>query len=53
MNRIMKDAQLAKDRLAPVGLEPVGTTPEKLLDVVKADIQRYLKIAKDANITPE
>lgn len=53
INRIMRDPQLAKDRLAPIGLEAVGTTPERFMEIMKADVVKYLKIAKDANITPE
>ena len=42
-----------KERLAPAGLSPVGTTPERYLEVMKADLVKYAKIAKDAGIKPE
>jgi tripartite-type tricarboxylate transporter receptor subunit TctC len=53
INRAVRDPQVNKERLNPVGLDGVGTTPERLLEVMQADIPRYLKIAKDANISPE
>lgn len=49
----MRDPQLGKDRLAPSGLEAVGTTPERFMEIMKADVVKYLKIAKDANVTPK
>ena len=53
INKVVGDSQLQKDRLAPLGLEGVGTTPERLMEVMKSDIPKYLKAAKDANIAPE
>ncbi len=38
---------------APVGLEPLGSTPEQFLEVMKSDLAKYAKVAKDANIKPE
>ena len=52
-NKIMRDPQLARERLNPIGIEAVGTTPERYLEVMKADLVKYAKIAKDANIKPE
>jgi len=53
INSILQDQQLVKERLAPAGLSPVGTTPERYLEVMKADLVKYAKIAKDAGIKPE
>jgi tripartite-type tricarboxylate transporter receptor subunit TctC len=53
INRIVRDPQVIKDRLTPVGLEPVGGTPEQFLDVLKAELAKYAKIARDARIRPE
>lgn len=36
-----------------MGLEPVGSTPERFLEVMQADLAKYTKIAKDANMRPE
>jgi tripartite-type tricarboxylate transporter receptor subunit TctC len=53
INRVVRDPQIIKDRLTPVGLEPVGSTPERLLEVMKAELEKYTKIARDARIRPE
>ena len=53
INRIVRDPQVIKDRLTPVGLEPVGGTPEQFLDVMKAELAKYTKVARDARIRPE
>src|SRR5882672_187379 len=53
INRTLQDEQLVKERLAPAGLSPVGTTPERYMEVMKADLVKYAKIAKDAGIKPE
>jgi len=53
INRIVRDPQVIKDRLTPVGLEPVGGTPEQFLDVMKAELTKYAKVARDAHIRPE
>jgi tripartite-type tricarboxylate transporter receptor subunit TctC len=53
INRILRDPEIAKTRLAPAGIEPVGTTPERLRQVMQADLEKYRKIVKDAGITPQ
>jgi len=53
INRIVRDPQVVKERLTPVGLEPVGSTPERLLEVMKAELVMYTKVARDAGIRPE
>jgi tripartite-type tricarboxylate transporter receptor subunit TctC len=53
INRVLQDPQVVKERLNPVGLSPVGTTPERYLDVMKADLVKYARIARDAKIRPE
>ncbi len=52
-NRIIQDPQVAKEKLAPVGLEPVGTTPEAFGEVLKTELVKYAKVAKEAGIKPE
>ena len=44
---------MIKEKLTPLGIEPVGTTPEQFMDFIKAELVRYAKLAKDANIKPE
>jgi tripartite-type tricarboxylate transporter receptor subunit TctC len=53
INRVVRDPQIVKERLNTVGLEAVGTTPEKLLEVMKADLVKYTKVAREAQIKPE
>ena len=53
INKLMRDPQVQKDKLVPLGLEGVGTTPERLAEVLAADIPKYVKAARAANITPE
>jgi tripartite-type tricarboxylate transporter receptor subunit TctC len=53
INRILADPIVVRDRLAPVGIEPLGSTPERFAEVIRVDIGRYAKIAKDARIKPE
>lgn len=52
-NRIVTDPQIAKDRLFTIGLEPIGTTPEKHMEVIRSDLAKYVRIAKDGNIRPD
>jgi tripartite-type tricarboxylate transporter receptor subunit TctC len=53
INRVVRDPQIVKERLNTVGLEAVGTTPEQLLEVMKADLAKYTKLAREAQIKPE
>ncbi len=53
INRVLQDSQIVKDRLNSVGLSPVGTTPERYTEVMKADLVKYAKITRDAGIRPE
>jgi tripartite-type tricarboxylate transporter receptor subunit TctC len=42
-----------KDRLAADGAEPVGSTPAELAALIKADLEKWAKIARAANIQGE
>jgi tripartite-type tricarboxylate transporter receptor subunit TctC len=53
INRVVRDPQIVRERLNTVGLEAVGTTPERLLEVMKADLAKYTKVAREAQIKPE
>ena len=53
INKMLRDPQLVKDKLTPVGIEATGTTPERCMEMLKADLAKYIKVAKDANIRPE
>jgi len=47
--RVLQTAEV-KERLFPVGIEPVGGSPEQLTALMKADIARLGKVIKDNNI---
>jgi tripartite-type tricarboxylate transporter receptor subunit TctC len=49
-NRIAQDPQFAREKLLSAGVDGVGSTPERLLEVLKADIAKYAKIVKDSRI---
>jgi tripartite-type tricarboxylate transporter receptor subunit TctC len=53
INRILRDPLIQKDKLNPIGLEVIATTPERYMEVMKADLQLYARIARDAGIKPE
>jgi tripartite-type tricarboxylate transporter receptor subunit TctC len=53
INRVVRDPQIVRERLNTVGLEAVGTTPEQLLEVMKTDLAKYAKLAREAQIKPE
>lgn len=53
ISRIVQDPQFAKEKLLSQGYEPVGSTPERFMEVMKADLVKYAKIVKDARIPPE
>jgi tripartite-type tricarboxylate transporter receptor subunit TctC len=53
INRVVKDPQVIKERLTPVGLEPVGSTPEQLRKVMIDELAKYTKLAREAHIRPE
>jgi tripartite-type tricarboxylate transporter receptor subunit TctC len=53
INRIVRDPQTMKERLNPIGIESVGTTPERYMEIMKADIVKYARIVKEAKIKVE
>jgi tripartite-type tricarboxylate transporter receptor subunit TctC len=51
INRVIGDPQIVKERLVPVGLEPMAPgSPERFLEVMKADLAKYTKVARDAKM---
>ena len=42
-----------KDKLATIGLSPTPMTPEQLKAFISAEIVKWTRIVKDANIQPE
>ena len=52
INKILKMADV-RERLATLGIEPLGSTPEAFGAYIKSEVARYAKVAKDANIRVE
>ena len=52
INKSVRDPA-ARERLNGIGIEPVGTTPERFAEIIKSDLVKYAQIAKAANIKPE
>jgi tripartite-type tricarboxylate transporter receptor subunit TctC len=52
LNEVLADPDI-KDKLLAQGAEAVGGTPERLGQVVAAEIPKWTKLAKDANIKPD
>jgi tripartite-type tricarboxylate transporter receptor subunit TctC len=42
-----------REQLAALGAEPVGSTPEELAAVLRSDVVKWTKIARQANLQPE
>ncbi len=42
-----------KARLTAIGTLPVGNSPESFQALVRADLQKWAKVAKEADIKPE
>jgi tripartite-type tricarboxylate transporter receptor subunit TctC len=50
VSAIVKTAEM-KGRMAELGVDPVGGTPDQLGELVKTEIAKYKKIVADAKIT--
>jgi len=50
-----KDLAMAdvKKKLTDAGIEPAGGTPQQFTDFIQAEMKKWAKVAKDANIQPE
>jgi tripartite-type tricarboxylate transporter receptor subunit TctC len=53
INAILRDPQVAREKLAAIGVEGVGSTPEQFDEIMKADLARFMKLVKEANIRVE
>jgi tripartite-type tricarboxylate transporter receptor subunit TctC len=47
------DSAELRQRLASLGIEPVGSTPEELAALLTADIDKFARVVKDAGIPPQ
>jgi len=52
INRVLKSAALTQ-RFAAVGLEAAGNTPEEFATMIRAEIVKWRKVVKSANIKVE
>lgn len=52
INKVMNDASV-REKLAPQGLDPLGSTPEHFAEVIKSDLVKYRGIARVARIVAE
>ena len=53
LNRIVQQHEGVREKLAASGIEPLGTTPERFMEIMKAQLVQYAKITRDAGIKPE
>ena len=42
-----------RERFAPQGVELASTTPEEFADIIRAEIPKWSKVLRDANVAPE
>ena len=42
-----------RERFAPQGVELASTTPEEFADIIRAEIPKWGKVLRDANVAPE
>ncbi len=42
-----------RERFTALNLEPVGSSPAEFAEFLKADLQKYARIAKAAGIEPQ
>ena len=49
INRLLK-APAVSERFTSVGLEPAGSTPEEFTELIRREIPRWQKVARDANL---
>ncbi len=47
------DSEDVKSRLATLGTEPVGSPPEVFAPLVRSELERWRKVAREAGIKPE
>jgi tripartite-type tricarboxylate transporter receptor subunit TctC len=53
INRIVQNPQTVKEKLTASGIEPLGTTPERFMEIMKEQLVQYAKITREAKIKPE
>ena len=51
-NAVLKMAEV-RARLSAQGVEPVGTSPDQLLAIMNADLEKWTRVIRAANIKPD
>ena len=51
--KVLRDPQVQKEKLSPIGLDVIASTPERYMEVMKSDLALYARIVKDAGIKPD
>ena len=49
----LREVKSIQERFTALGVDVVGSTSEELVARIRADLQRYARIAREANIKPE
>lgn len=52
-NQILRNSPSVREKLSAAGIEPIGTTPERFMEIMKKQLVQYAKITKEAGIKPE
>ncbi len=52
-SRKVLDAPDIRERLAKMGIEPVGTPPDAFAALVKKDIEKFAEVVRKAQIPPQ
>ena len=52
VNKALADPEV-RDRMLGAGIEPAGGTPQQFADFIQAEMARWTKVARDAQIQPE
>jgi tripartite-type tricarboxylate transporter receptor subunit TctC len=52
LNKVLANPDV-KDKFAKIGLQAAPGKPDELAATLRADLARWTKVARDANIKPE
>lgn len=52
-NQVLRNSPAVREKLMAAGIEPIGTTPERFMEIMKEQLVQYAKITKAAGIKPE
>ncbi|MBI4293076.1 MAG: hypothetical protein HY661_16510 [Betaproteobacteria bacterium] len=49
----LQSPQVITEKLNPLGLDAAGITPERFMEIMRADVAKSAKFTKEANIRSE